>query len=81
MYLPGGVPALGSTCLGEYLPVGVPAKRGVPAWGGLPAQGVPAWGVYLLGVYLPRGGVPAQGGVCIPACTEADTPNPCKQND
>ena len=41
VYLPGGVPAWGSTCLGVvvYLPgMGVPA-RGVPAWGGVYLHG------------------------------------------
>ena len=58
---------------------GVPAKEGVPARGvylpggylpgGCTCQGVPAQGVYLpggvpaRGVYLPRWGVPAKGGI------------------
>ena len=73
---PGGGctwPGRGCTCPGGYLP------RRVPAWGGLPAQGVylPR-GVYLRGgCTCPRGctcqgGVPAQGGGvpaqgCVPA--------------
>ena len=51
----GGVPAQGGcTWPGVYLPRGVPAQGGVPAWGYLPRGvylpgGVPAWGVYLPG--------------------------------
>ena len=65
----------GCTCLGVYLPGGVPAHGGVPAWKvylplgcTVPAQGVylPRWGVPAGGVpaggYLPREGVPAWGG-------------------
>ena len=44
--------------------------------------GVPAWGLYLPGQGCTcLGGVPAWVEVCIPACTEADTPPPRERND
>ena len=65
---------------GVYLPGGCTCPGGVPAQGGVPARGCTCpWGVPA------HGGVPAQGvpveRVCIPACTEADTPSACEQND
>ena len=54
VYLPGGVPAKGCTCLGctcqgvylpgeMYLPGSVPAKGGVPARGGTCPGAPPLW--------------------------------------
>ena len=76
VYLPGGVPAWvvyllewGVPARGVYLPRG-----GLPTWGVyLPRGWCTCPGVYLWGVSGQR--VHLQGvGVCIPACTEADTP-------
>ena len=82
LYLPRGC-----TCLGVYLPGGVPAQgRGVPAWGkGCTCLGggvCTYQGVYLPGVYLPRGCTCPRVYLprgCIPACNGAGTPR--EQND
>ena len=78
VYLPWG----GCTCLGVYLPGWCTCLRGVYLPGGCTCLGVylPGWCTCLRGCTCP-GGVPAPGvvyllgvRVCIPACTEADTP-------
>ena len=81
----GGMSAPGVSAPGGCL------LRGGLLWGGVCSRGVSALG----GCLLPGGGS-AQGGllwagvcsggcllrgVCIPACTEADTPTPCGQTD
>ena len=62
VYLLGGIPARGCTCLGVPAE-GVYLLEGVPA-GGVPARECTCQGMYLLGVYLPGRctcqGVPAQ---------------------
>ena len=61
---PGGVPAWGVYLLGGCT---CPRERGrgkegVPAWGVYLHRGCTCWrGMYLLGVYLPGGGLPARG--------------------
>ena len=52
----------------------LPGRGCLPRGGCLPSEGASAWGC------LPRVGcLPRE--VYIPACTEADTPFPCEQND
>ena len=47
----------------------------------LPRGDVPAGGIPATGVYLPRRGVPAQGGVPAQSCVPAQVLPPCEQND
>ena len=82
--LPGGLSApkgcllLGGCLLREVGCLGVLALGGVSANGGCLLLGMSAEGGVPRGCLL--SGVSVRG-VCIPACTEADTPIPCEHND
>ena len=79
VYLSGGVPARGCTCLGVVPTQEVYLPKGCTCPGGTCLAGVPVRGVYLpggctyLGVYLARGctaqGVPIQGRYLPGGCT------------
>ena len=89
----GGVPAQwGVPARGVYLPGGVPCQWDVPAWGvylprGCNCQGCTCQGGTCLGgvpargVYLPKGGIPAWGGVYLPRRVPAQVLPPREQND